>query len=503
MNIAKAKEQIRNAVDAYLTKDEYGDYAIPLMRQRPVLLIGAPGIGKTAIVEQVAEELGIGLVSYSMTHHTRQSALGLPFIVHRSFEGAEYDASEYTMSEIIASIYELMDGTDVREGILFLDEINCVSETLAPSMLQFLQFKTFGRHRVPDGWVIVCAGNPPEYNKSVHEFDIVTLDRVKRVVVEPDFESWRAYATKTGVHGAVVSFLDAKRECFYRVEKTLSGKDFVTARGWVDVSDMIKLYEAKGIPVDSDLIVQYLQMDDVAEEFALYYELYMRYKTEYGIEGVLAGEVSRSVLERAQAAAFDERLSLLAILLDAVQATMRSCLDRENGIVLLRDFLREFKKRIGEGERAVDVLEELGKRASAELESGLAARSISPERAIGLRYSAERLKSLLSAVNDTALDGLEAFECVQKRYIDEVEQFKALGALGSAQLSNLFAFVEEAFGNGDELTVLVTELTARYHCSRFISKYGSTEYFEHNSDLLVYKRSEDLQERIRALNLDA
>ena len=54
-------------------------------------------------------------------------------------------------------------------------------------MLQFLQYKTFGSHKVPDGWIIVAAGNPPEYNKSVREFDIVTLDRVKKIEVEEDY----------------------------------------------------------------------------------------------------------------------------------------------------------------------------------------------------------------------------------------------------------------------------------------------------------------------------
>lgn len=53
------------------------------------------------------------------------------------------------MSEIIASVYEAMEATGRREGILFLDEINCVSETLTPAMLQFLQYKIFGRHAVP------------------------------------------------------------------------------------------------------------------------------------------------------------------------------------------------------------------------------------------------------------------------------------------------------------------------------------------------------------------
>ncbi len=74
--------------------------------------------------------------------------------------------TEYTMSEIISSVYDRMEETKIKEGILFIDEINCVSETLAPTMLQFLQCKTFGNQSVPKGWIIVAAGNPPEYNKS-------------------------------------------------------------------------------------------------------------------------------------------------------------------------------------------------------------------------------------------------------------------------------------------------------------------------------------------------
>ena len=61
----------------------------------------------------------------------------------------EFQISEYTMSEIIASVYKLRKETGHKEGILFLDEINCVSETLAPAMLQFLQYKVFGTHQIP------------------------------------------------------------------------------------------------------------------------------------------------------------------------------------------------------------------------------------------------------------------------------------------------------------------------------------------------------------------
>ena len=98
MNIKEAKEQIKNAMKAYFTKNKYGGYVIPIEKQRPVFLMGPPGIGKTAIMEQIASELGVGLVSYSMTHHTRQSALGLPFIVKKEYAGEVIEVSEYTMS---------------------------------------------------------------------------------------------------------------------------------------------------------------------------------------------------------------------------------------------------------------------------------------------------------------------------------------------------------------------------------------------------------------------
>ena len=311
MNIKQAKEDIKNAVSAYLTKDQFGNYVIPVERQRPVFLMGAPGIGKTAIMEQIAQELQIGLISYSMTHHTRQSALGLPFIVRKNYGGEEYSVSEYTMSEIIAAIYDLMEVTGLREGILFLDEINCVSETLAPSMLQFLQYKTFGRHSVPGGWIVVTAGNPPEYNNSVREFDIVTWDRLKRIDVEADYEVWKEYAYVKGVHPAITTYLDIRKDDFYKIETTVDGKSFVTARGWSDLSDMVKLYEQKEIAVTEQLVVQYLQNRKIAKSFAVYYDLFRKYRSDYQVDKILAGKAGKEIAGRAKAAKFDERLSLL------------------------------------------------------------------------------------------------------------------------------------------------------------------------------------------------
>ena len=205
MDIASAKQQIKNTVQIYLQKDALGRYRLPLVHQRPVFLQGAPGLGKTAIMQQIADEMGLGLVSYSMTHHTRQSAIGLPVIVEKEYGDKTYSVSEYTMSEIIASVYDCMRTTGRKEGILFLDEINCVSETLSPAMLLFLQYKVFGGHQIPEGWVVVTAGNPPRFNKSVREFDAATRDRLKVLEIEPNYPAWKAYALEHGVSRCIIS----------------------------------------------------------------------------------------------------------------------------------------------------------------------------------------------------------------------------------------------------------------------------------------------------------
>lgn len=109
MNIKEAKTEIINTLRAYHRKDERGRYTYPILRQRPILLMGPPGIGKTAIMEQVARECKVGLVAYTITHHTRQSAIGLPRIVSRCYEGREVSVTEYTLSEIIASVYDCIE----------------------------------------------------------------------------------------------------------------------------------------------------------------------------------------------------------------------------------------------------------------------------------------------------------------------------------------------------------------------------------------------------------
>lgn len=507
MNIKQAKDYIKNSVQLYLKKDEFGDYRIPVVRQRPIFMLGAPGIGKTAVMEQVAQELGIALVSYSMTHHTRQSALGLPFIRRREFGGEEYDISEYTMSEIIASVYDTMEGSGMKEGILFLDEINCVSETLAPSMLQFLQYKVFGRHSVPEGWVVVTAGNPPEYNKSVREFDVVTMDRLKVLEVEPDYSVWKEYALARGIHNAITNYLDLKKDHFYHIETTVRGRSYVTARGWEDLSEILYLYEEEGLTVDETLVGQYLRNERIVKEFTAYYDLYNKYKKDYRITEILSGNASPEAVERARAAAFDERLSLLGMLLDRVQTDIRETVEKSEYLTELMVPLKGLRAALGKMENAdsdsvIRILDTQLEGRRKLMESKQKANSLSD----GGKKTYKRVLRFLETAKKTLYlsektDGNTAFGVIKTQFDAEVAAMKTETVRTQGELHAVFAFSEEAFAEGNEMLILVTELTVNAYSAKFISMFGSEDYQKHNKQLMLTERQNELHQEIAALEL--
>ena len=533
MNIKAAKEEIIRTVRAYLQKDELGTYVIPPERQRPVLLIGPPGVGKTAVMRQIAEEMNINLVSYTITHHTRQSAIGLPFIARKSYGGEEHAVTEYTMSEIVASVYDQIERSGIREGILFLDEINCVSETLAPTMLQFLQYKMFGTHRVPEGFVLITAGNPPEYNRSVRDFDIVTLDRVKRIDVTADFPVWKEYAYQNGIHGAVTAYLEIRKEHFCRVVNDPDGRHFVTPRAWEDLSDSLRVYESLSLPVGRELIAGFIQDPEIMKSFAVYYELWNRYRTVYRIPDILEGTASGGD-ESLRNAVFDEKLSLIGLLVSALgsrflQVDTRKEVQRELfGIVKkIRDGLRRERdaETDGTGDSAVPaqpagrqdraaaaaglengrmtVLERL-RTASGELQGKIdakrAARMLAREREKRLLMTVRALDELCDDLaREASGDAARDYALMRDRFAEREAERRAFSMKTGQELENAFHFLAETFGEGQEMVIFLSELSASVYAMKFIQEYGSREYDRQSRLLLLKDRRQALREEIFSL----
>ena len=382
---------------------------------------------------------------------------------------------------------------------------------------------------MPDGWIVVTAGNPTEYNRTAHNFDIATWDRLKRIDVEPDFAAWRDYAVQTGVHPAVLTYLDIERDHFYRVETTVDGTSFVTARGWDDLSAMMKLYEEQGIPVDELLIGQYVQNAEIAKRFSVYYDLFTKYRADYQIDRIQAGEADAGVVERARAAGFDERVSLMGLITDALGGRLRDAVLEERAVAFAHGRLTEMRDVIlSKGGETGDLSAILN--GASEVERSRAASAVDTANALPLlrdetaviqrRLETERKAGLLSdekyvsyertlALFDRAMRAEVAaeegvpFAKVKTLFGELVDALDARIATASEALDNAFRFVEDAFGEGQEMLLLVTDLSVSHHGMSFINDHGCERYFKHNEALLFHERGTDLANRINQLDLSA
>ncbi len=497
MNIKRAKTEIKHAIAAYLDKDEFGAYRIPQIRQRPILLMGPPGIGKTQIMEQIAGEMNLALAAYTITHHTRQSAIGLPFIREKEYGGEVRSVTEYTMSEIIASMYDRMESSGKTEGILFIDEINCVSETLAPTMLQFLQGKSFGNQKIPSGWIIVAAGNPPEYNRSVRDFDVVTLDRVKVIDVEADYAVWKEYAYQAGIHGAILSYLDIHKENFYRMETTVDGKQFVTARGWEDLSEMMYAYERLGIDMDSEVIMQYLRHPKTAKDFSNFLTLYQKYRSDYRIDEILSGTIRPGTLNKLKFAQFDEHLEVIGLLLSRMAENFTNAVRKDAYVGKLFAIMKEAAGRLSAGAmEAPEVLKDL----LAGEQQMVTARIMAGqnEKALRMEYRElfRTLEGYIPVMEEYRGKKEEAGDKLRELFEEEAEALTRLEEETSAQLEHAFDFMEAAFGESQEMVVFITELTAGEDGVKFLTEHPCDRYFMYNKTLLFEDRQADIRAQL-------
>jgi MoxR-like ATPase len=435
--------------------------------------VGPPGIGKTAIVEQVAKSCNIGMVAYTITHHTRQSAIGLPTIHRKHYGKKEYEVTEYTMSEIIASIYDYMEETGHTKGILFIDEINCVSETLAPTMLQFLQYKMFGTHKVPDGWIIVAAGNPKEYNKSVREFDLATLDRVRKIEIEEDFGVWKEYALGHGICESIISYLSIKKEHFYYIENDVEGIHFVTARGWEDLSKLLQAYEVLEIKVEQALVEQFIQNHTIARDFTAYLALYEKYRSDYQVERILKEGASKEMIARAKKANFDERISVIELCIHKLLEEFKEAHQLDT---LMREVFRYLKAMKSRPLSFTELEEDMKQKRNPWIEQKL------------FLLKQENLQS-----------SEEVFYKLKEEFNALKSENEKLAAQVQNDLQHGFDFIKESMGAGQEMVIFVSDLGSNEDSVWYLSAYGNEDFFEYSKSFHFREKEQQLQEEIMQL----
>lgn len=502
MNIKEAKQEIEKNVRIYLEKNKDGDYIVPVVRQRPVFMVGAPGIGKTAIMEQIAADLNIALISYSMTHHTRQSAIGLPYLKEVEYNGKKFMKSEYTMSEIIASVYDIMEKTGHKEGILFLDEINCMSETLAPAMLQFLQQKTFGNQKLPEGWVIVTAGNPPQFNKSVKTFDVATMDRLKMMDCKADFQCWKEYAYNAGVHPAILAFLEQNDKFFYRIATTVDGQKYVTARGWEDLSSELKAYERFNFPVTLEMIQEYITDSEATRSFDAYYDLFKKYRMDYNVDDIISGNAAASLKSKCTSASFDERLALIAMLTDEICKQARTVVVSSNALFKANDHLKLVKAAL---QANADTLVTANLHYEAnqiieELNVSKEANNMTSLKEESYKKASKLLNNYQKKIEEKEVSGNEEqYKLLHKMFRSSVTRVQNEEKKVSEGITNAYDFIKDAFGNNLEMTLFSNNMSVNDVLSRFIQRDGNSAFSENSANLDTITQAQNISKKIQKI----
>ena len=213
-------------------------------RAKPIFIYGSPGIGKTQIVAQAADEAGVDMINLDLQFMAPEDFMGIPKVV--DIEEPEYeDGRLKSVGKGITrsnppAVLPVDNGPDGKGGFIFMDEMNRANKRVLNSMMQFVQMGRIGQYQLPDKWVIVAAGNRPEDVSGageVAEFDFAMADRFNIINFVPDPKKWAEWAkSKKTFEPEIVGFVERNPELFHYLDNEKNDLKFPTPRSWTDAA---------------------------------------------------------------------------------------------------------------------------------------------------------------------------------------------------------------------------------------------------------------------------
>jgi hypothetical protein len=208
-----------------------------LVEQRvPTFLWGAPGIGKSSIVKQIAKESGVGFIDLRLALMDPTDLKGIPF----------YDKESHTALWAPPAFLP-REG----EGILFLDELNSAPPSVQASAYQLILDRKVGEYELPDGWAIVAAGNREGDRGVTYRMPTPLANRFVHFEMEVSIEDWRFWAYKNGVNETIISYISYKNEHLFTFDPKSEAKSFATPRSWEFVNSILNGNISKELLLDT------------------------------------------------------------------------------------------------------------------------------------------------------------------------------------------------------------------------------------------------------------
>ena len=314
--------------------------------------------------------------------------------------------------------------------------------------------------------------------------------------MEPDLPVWKEYAKTVGVHPSILSYLNVRPQNFCQIETTVDGKRFVTPRGWEDLSELIWIYEKQERKMDRELVGEYIQFSKIAKDFANYLELYYKYRDDYQVEQVLEGHISEAAVDKLQRASFDERISVVSLLLSGLNEKFRNVIRMEEMMSLRMEQMK--KLQAASGSALADALSALAENFHAEwsrlLENSLLSRAqLRTYRAVSAKLEEDLMELRKSGITDWD----EGFAFLRERFGADSDRYEELFDEAGEALEHAFDFMEAAFAGSQELVLFVTELNTGAYSVHFLQDYECERYYQYNRDLLFSQEEQEIEKLLK------
>ena len=196
----------------------------------PILLRGAPGVGKSTIVQQVAKDLGIGFVDIRLAQREPCDLRGLPV------------PNDETKSVDWYVTGDLPRDPDSK-GILFFDEITSADKSLQVASYELILDRRLGKlYKVPDGWFIVAAGNRVTDRAVATAMSSALANRLMHFELDANAEDWYFWAIAHGLNPSVTGFIKYRPNLLFKMKDQNLEQGWPSPRSWERVSNIIPQY---------------------------------------------------------------------------------------------------------------------------------------------------------------------------------------------------------------------------------------------------------------------
>jgi hypothetical protein len=199
-------------------------------KKRPVFLWGPPGIGKSDVVAEIADELGGAIIDLRMAQMEPTDIRGIPFF-NKDNGKMDWAPPVDLPDEEFASQYPIV--------VLFLDEMNSAPPSVQAAGYQLILNRRVGKYKLPDNVVIVAAGNRDSDKGVTYRMPMPLANRFIHLEMKADFTSWQNWAVNHNIHKDVVGYLSFAKQDMYDFDAKSSSRAFATPRSWCFVSDLL------------------------------------------------------------------------------------------------------------------------------------------------------------------------------------------------------------------------------------------------------------------------